>query len=187
MKTSLRIIIREQINLLFEAFEMKNDGKSYIPTTQVARVAQEALNAIEQAKQNGIQATSIDNAGNQGGGRIKAQQLAQRKKQSFAEMKRLKSFFSSNSEKVNSERKRLGIIQQRIGTVDEMIKSNILLVWNLHGGDQCKKWVESKLSDTHSQGVQKKENLRIAGGAYSNNGMGVFKTQYDPSQQRIHR
>jgi hypothetical protein len=118
---------------------------------------------------------------------MKAKQLSQKTKQSFAEMKRLKSFFEPNLTKVEEERKRIGIIQQRRGTIYEMIKSNILLVWNLHGGDACKKWVTYKLSDTHEQGNNKKERLRHVGGAYKNNGMGVFRTQYDPSQQRINK
>jgi hypothetical protein len=187
MHNVLRKIIREQINLLFESFEMKNDNKNYTPTGEVARIAQIALEAINVAKQKGIELTSLDETGNQGSGRLKAKQLSQKSKQSFVEMKRLKSFFESNSMKVEEERKKLGIIQQRRGTIDEMIKSNILLVWNLHGGDPCKKWVTSKLADTHKQGVQKKDRLRQAGGAYKNNGMGVFQTQFDPSQQRIHR
>jgi hypothetical protein len=187
MKNALRKIIREQINLLFESFEMKNNNKNYMPTTEVAETAQTALEAITVALQKGIKLASLDTTGNQGSGRMKAKQLSQKTKQSFAEMKRLKSFFESNLTKVEEERKRIGIIQQRRGTIYEMIKSNILLVWNLHGGDACKKWVTSKLSDTHEQGNKKKERLRHVGGAYKNNGMGVFRTQYDPSQQRINK
>jgi len=187
MKEFLRKTIREQIDLLFESFEMQNEKKGYLPTTEVAKTAQMALEAISLAKQKGVEPTSLDETGNQGSGRFKAKQLSQRKKQSFVEMKRLKAFFESNTGKVEEERKMLGIIQQRRGTIDEMSKSNILLVWNLHGGDPCQKWVTSKLSDTHSQGMHKKERLRKAGGAYKNNGMGVFRTQYNPSQQRIHR
>jgi len=184
---TLRKLIREQIALLFESFEMRNDGKNYVPTDNVAKIAQTALKAINIAQKKGIKVSSVDESGNQGSGRRKAQQLSQKTKQSFAEMKRLKAFFESNSIKVEEERKKLGIIQQRRGTIDEMIKSNLLLVWNLHGGDAGKKWVDSKLLDTHEQGNRKKNRLRQAGGAYKNNGMGVFRTQYDPSQQRIHR
>lgn len=183
MKETLRKIIREQIDLLFESFEMQNERKEYVPTTEVAKTAQIALEAIK----SGINPTSLDETGNQGSGKLKAQKLSQRTKQSFVEMKRLKSFFESNAAKVEEERKKLGIIQQRRGTIDEMRKSNILLVWNLHGGDVGKKWVDSQLSDTHTQGMHKKDRLRQAGGAYKNNGMGVFRTQHDPSQQRIHR
>lgn len=184
---ALRKLIREQIDLLFESFEMQNERKTYVPTDNVAKTARTALGAINIAKQKGIQVGSVDESGNQGSGRRKAQQLSQKTKQSFIEMKRLKAFFEANSAKVEEERKNVGIIQQRRGTVDEMTKSNLLLVWNLHGGDECKKWVESKLSDTHEQGNRKKNRLRQAGGAYKNNGMGVFRTQYDPSQQRINR
>lgn len=187
MKNAIRKIIREQIEKLFESFEMKNDNKSYTPTDKVAKTAQAALSAISVAQEKGVQLNSIDGAVNQGSGRIKAKQLSQKTPQSFAEMKRLKSFFESNSSKIEEERKNIGIIQQRKGTVDEMSKSNTLLVWNLHGGDAGKEWVTSTLSSTHEQGNKTKERLRKAGGAYKNNGMGVFKTQYDPSQQRIHR
>lgn len=187
MKNAIRKIIREQIDLLFESFDMDNSNKNYTPTEEVAKIAQNALSAIDIAKQNGVNLTSLDGTGNEGSGRVKAKALSTRTKQSFSEMNRLKSFFESNTAKVEEERKRLGIIQQRRGAADEMTKSNILLVWNLHGGDAGKKWVTSKLSDTHEQGNKKKERLRQAGGAYKNNGMGVFRTQYDPSQQRINK
>ena len=187
MNDFVRKIVREQINALFESFDMQNGNKTYIPTDQVARTAQVALDSIDAAKQSGVEPSSLDGTGNQGTGRKKAVQLSQKIKQSFPEMKRLKSFFESNASKVEEERKNIGIIQQRRGTRDECIKSNTLLVWNLHGGDEAKNWVNSKLSDTHEQGNKKKERLRQVGGAYKNNGMGVFKTQYDPSQQRINR
>jgi len=187
MKNAVRKIIREQIDLLFESFDMDNSNKNYTPTNEVAKTAQTALESISIAQQKGIQLSSLDQNGNQGSGRLKAKQLSQRAKQSFSEMKRLKSFFESNSEKVESERKNIGIIQQKRGTIEEMIKSNVLLVWNLHGGDAGKKWVTEKLADTHEQGNRKKDRLRQAGGAYKNNGMGVFQTQHDPTQQRINR
>jgi len=184
---AIRKIIQEEVSLIFEAFDMQNQKKSYVPTDAVAKIAGTALQAIEIAKKNGITPSSIDLKGNQGNGRQKAQQLAKKTSQSFAEMKRLKAFFDANLKKVEDERRSIGVIQQRKGTTDEMVKSNILLVWNLHGGDVCKKWVDLKLSDTHEQGNKKKERLRAVGGADTNNGMGVFKTIYDPSQQRINR
>ena len=187
MKNFVRAIIREQIELLFESFEMKNSNKTYVPTNEVIRTATIALQSLNAARQNGARPTSLDETGNQGTGSKKAVQLSKKVGQSFSEMKRLKSFFESNAAKVEEERKKIGIIQQRRGAIDEMNKSNILLVWNLHGGDACKKWVTSKLSDTHEQGNKKKERLRKAGGAYSNNGLGVFTTQHDPSMQRIHK
>lgn len=189
MKNVLRKIIREQINLLFESYEMKNDGKSYTPPQKVAEIAQLALGAIGAAQQNGIQPTSIDAGGNQGSGRIKARGLSQKKPQSFSEMKRLKAFFESNDAKVEEERKKIGIIQQRRGTAEEMKRSNLLLVWNLHGGDACKKWVTDKLNSSHEDELKTKERLRFAGGhdKNDNKGFGSLNYLYDPSQQRIHR
>ena len=187
MRTTIRKIIREQIDLFFETFEMNNDKKKFTPTNEVSKTAQIALNSIGIAKQNGIQVQSIDVEGNQGSGILKAKQLSQKIQQSFAEMKKLKSFFKTNAQNVEEERKKIGIIQQKKGTSDEMSKSNILLVWNLHGGDVGKKWIESVLLDAHKQGNKKKERLRKIGGAYKNNGMGVFKTQFNPSQQRINK
>lgn len=187
MERAIRKLIQEQLKKLFESFDMDNEGKSYVPTTEVSKVAQIALQALNKISQNGARVSSLDDTGNEGSGKLKAKQLASKKSQSFAEMKRLKSFFDSNAAKVDAERKNIGIIQQRHSTIDEMTKSNILLVWNLHGGDVCKKWVDSKLSNAHEQGNKKKERLRKAGGADKNNGMGVFKTQFDPSQQRIKR
>lgn len=189
MKNVLRKIIREQIDLLLESYEMNNDGKSYVPPQKVAETAQIALNAISRAQQNGIQPTSIDAGGNQGSGRMKAKKLAQKVSQSFSEMKRLKAFFEANATKVEDERKNVGIIQQRRGTVDEMIKSNLLLVWNLHGGDAGKKWVTDKLSNSHDEELKTKERLRFAGGQGKgdNKGFGSLNYLHDPSQQRIHR
>lgn len=184
MESIVRKIIKEQINLLFESFEMDNDKKTYVPNDKVAKTAQIALQVMNRTRQN---AKSLDETGNEGSGKLKAKQLSQKTSQSFAEMKRLKSFFESNSLNVEEERKKIGIIQQRRGTVDEIIKSNILLVWNLHGGDAGKDWVTTELEKTHKQGNNKKSILRKSGGAYNNNGMGVFKIKYDPSQQRIHR
>jgi hypothetical protein len=188
MQNIIRKIIREQINLLFETFDMKsNSNKMFTPNTQVAEIAKKALETIQFAQKKGIQLSSLDENGNEGSGRLKAQELSKRVPQNFAKMNRLKAFFQANSAKVEEERKNLGIIQQRRGTPDEMTKSKILLVWNLHGGDVGKKWVESQLSNIHKQGLKKKERLRKIGGAYKNNGIGVFKTQFDPSQQRINR
>jgi len=189
MKNVLRKIIREQIDLLFESYEMNNDNKSYVPPQKVAETAQAALSAIGKAQQNGIQPTSIDANQNQGSGRMKAKKLAQKVPQSFTEMKRLKAFFEANTAKVTEERKKLGIIQQRIGTVDEMGKSNLLLVWNLHGGDACKKWVTEKLSNSHDDELKTKERFRFAGGhdKNDNKGFGALGFLHDPSQQRIRR
>lgn len=183
----LRNIIREQINAFFETFGMDNDKKTYVPPTNVSKVASTALSVLNKIQQSGGGVSSINGEENQGSGKIKANSLSQKTPQKFSEMNRLKAFFTSNLKNVEEERSKHGIIQQRKGTEHEMMKSNTILVWNLHGGDECKKWVETQLSDTHKQGNKKKERLRKAGGAHQNNGMGVFKTQYDPSQQRILR
>jgi hypothetical protein len=73
------------------------------------------------------------------------------------------------------------------GTIDEMLKSDILLVWNLHGGDNAMNWTNSELSNTHNKELKTKERIQKAGGAGSNKGLGVFKHNYDPSQKRISR
>ena len=191
MQNIIRNIIRKEIDLLFEAFEMNNKNKTYTPTTDVSKTSQIALESIFKAQQNGVKVASIDEQQNQGSGRNKAKQLSQRNPQSFMEMKKLKSFFETNSSKVEEERRNLGIIQQRRGTLDEMIKSNTLLVWNLHGGDAGKKWVNSQLSNTHEQGVDKKKRMRIAGGDSpihsQNKGLGSLNHIFDPRQQRINR
>ncbi|MFA5068144.1 MAG: hypothetical protein WC466_08975 [Candidatus Izemoplasmatales bacterium] len=183
----IRNIIRKQINLFFESFDSDNDKKTYVPPNDVAQIAKLALDSAIIAEKNGIKVKSLDEKGNQGSGRTKAKKLSEKTPQNFSEMKRLKAFFDSNAKTVEGERKKHGIIQARRGTSHEMSLSVVLLIWNLHGGDVCKNWVDSQLSDTHNQSIKKKERLRSAGGAYKNNGMGVFKTQYDPSQQRIHR
>lgn len=192
MKNIIRAIIREQIELLFESFEMKNEKKTFVPTDNVAKTAKTALEAIAIAEKNGIKPISSDESGNQGSGRQKAVRLAEKEKQNFSEMKRLKAFFESNAPEVEQERKRLGIIQQRKGTINEMENSSILLVWNLHGGDACKEWVNAKLSDTHEKGLNKKKNYRAAGGNIElgknnpNDGFGALTYNHN-IKHRIHR
>lgn len=187
MEKFIRKIIREQIEKIFESIEMSNEKKNYTPTDAVSNVASNAISALEALGRRGQFVQSIDGSKNEGSGSIKAKQLSQKKQQSFIEMKRLKSFFEKNFKKVEEERKNLGIVQQKRGTEEEMLKSNIIMVWNLHGGDACKKWVDEKLSDTHKQGNKTKERLRKLGGANKNNGMGVFNFNYDPSQKRINK
>lgn len=183
----IRKIIAKEIDFLFETFYMDNDKKSFTPTDSISKIAKNAIGALDNIRNNNRSVSSIDANNNQGSGIIKAKQLANKEKQSFVEMKRLKAFFDSNESLVNKERTNLGIIQKRKGSFEEMVNSNILLVWNLHGGDPCKTWVNEKLQNTHDNAKKEKDVFRKAGGANKNNGMGVFNVNYDPSQKRIHR
>ena len=154
----------------------------FTPNDKIARTAAIALSVLEKFSNK-----SVGDNKNEGSGKQKAISLSKKEAQSFPQMKRLKAYFENNSEKVVEERRRNGVLPQHFGKEVEMGKSNIILVWNLHGGDEAKRWVESQLSSEHGENLRTKEHIRKAGGAHSNNGMGVFKTQYDPSQQRIRK
>ena len=103
MKDIIRNIIRKEIEVLFEAFEMRNEGKKFTPPQNVSQIASEALKAINMAKNNNVTPVSLDEKNNQGSGRLKAKSLSARTPQNFSEMKRLKAFFESNSSKVEEE------------------------------------------------------------------------------------
>ena len=80
---------------IFEAFDF-NNNKTFTPNSQVASTAQNALRAIQQKD-------LTTNGGNEGSGKRKAQDLSNKQTLNFDEMKRLRSFFASNSNAVQQE------------------------------------------------------------------------------------
>ena len=81
----------------------------------------------------------------------KAVELKDQKAQTFNQMRKLRDFFTANKDNKDKN-------------------------WNLHGGDECRDWVERELSKFHDSNLKTKSNLRDAGGAGEKKGMGIFRT-----------
>lgn len=82
----------------------------------------------------------------------KAVELGGKKAQTFNQMTKLRDFFTKNQNNKNDDS------------------------WNLHGGDDCQKWVEKELSNFHDENLRTRQNLQKAGGAGDKKGMGIFDT-----------
>ena len=98
---------------------------------------------------------------------------------SHSQLKRYVAFFENNKTKVDIERS-LG---------KEVSNSDILLIWNLHGGDKCMNWSNDELKKTKQSNLKTKENLRLAGtGSKDGEGMGIFQTKnlMNPLNTRVH-
>lgn len=166
-ESELRNIIR---GVLLEAFEF-NNNKTFNPPPNVAQVAQKALNIVSN--------NNLTNSGtNVGSGMSKAKELSSKQTQTFDMMRRLKSFFDTNQQSCDSE-KRQG------KTVNN---SGILQAWDLHGGDACKDWVNREMGSLNQSNLNTKKNARKAGGAGENKGMGIFdKNMMSTNNYRIHK
>ena len=187
----LREFISNKIDIILsEAFKFKNDNESFIPPTDVSKVAKRAGVVYQNLKDSG-QAKNIKNSvggDNEGSGKRKFAALSAEEPQSHSELKRLYSFFKNNEQQVSEERKKLGISIMEKGLEKEMKQYSLLLIWNLHGGDQCYKWVSDNLDRKNKENLTTKKNQRVAGGANTNKGMGTSDvTMMDPTKMRIHR
>lgn len=163
----IRKIIRSVIK---EGVEFDNN-KTFIPLPNVAQRAQEALNAVSR--------NDLTQSGtNQGSGKSKAKELASKQTQSFDMMRRMKSFFETNQDAYNAEK-----------AAGKTIKdSGVIQAWELHGGDSAKSWIDQELSSLNQSNLNTKKNLRKAGGAGENKGMGTFDTKIMSTNNfRIHR
>ena len=90
------------------------------------------------------------------------------------------NFFSQNSAHI------VRIKQQGGPKTDQ--EKGIMQSWDLHGGEAGNQWVKTELKKFHDENLRTKGNLRKAGGAGTNKGMGVFDTSImDTTKQRIHR
>jgi hypothetical protein len=152
----VRRIVRE---VLSEAVTFDNN-KTFIPLPNVAQRAQEALNAVSSNKltQSGT---------NAGSGLSKAKELASKQTQSFDQMRRMKSYFETNQESYSAEKAAGKTINN----------SGIIQAWELHGGDSGKDWVNQQMNSLNQSNLNTKKNLRKAGGAGENKGMGTFDTK----------
>lgn len=169
--------IKEEIltkleNLIYEVGEF-NYNKNFTPTDIVAKRAQEAISSLR--NQDNTQSGT-----DEGSGKQKSAELAEKKSQTIDQMKKMAAFFSKNAANV------IRIKQQGGPQTDE--EKGITQAWNLHGGEEGNKWVKSELQKFHDENLRTKSNLRKAGGAGINKGMGIFDTSImKTNKQRIHR
>ena len=150
---------------IFEAFDY-NNNKTFTPNSQVSSTAKEALRAVQKRD-------LTTNGGNEGSGKRKAQDLANKITINFDEMKRLRAFFVNNSSAAQQE--------QQAGKTMET--SGLLQSWGLHGGDEGRSWVESELDRLSNNNSRTKQNLQKAGGAGENKGMGIFGDSMNSSER----
>lgn len=163
----IRSIIK---SVLRESVEFDNN-KTFIPLPNVAQRAQEALNAVSR--------NDLTQSGtNQGSGKSKAKELASKQTQSFDMMRRIKSFFETNQEAYNAEK----------AAGKDINSSGLIQSWELFGGDSGRDWVKQELDSLNQSNLNTKKNLRKAGGAGENKGMGTFDTKImSTNNHRIHR
>lgn len=163
----VRKIVRGVIK---EAFEF-NNNKTFTPPPNVAQRAQQALNAVSK---NNLTQSGTDI----GSGTSKAKELASKQIQNFDQMRKIKSFFDTHEESYRKE-KAAG------KTIDN---SGIIQSWELRGGDSSREWINQELSSLKKDNLNTKKNLRSAGGAGTNKGMGIFDTKLmSTNNHRIHR
>lgn len=166
------VVLKKLEGLINEVGEF-NYNKKFTPTDSVSQKAKQALSQI----------TSSDftaSGTNEGSGKQKAQELAEKKTQSIEQMKKMANFFSTNAASV------IRINQQGGPKNDE--EKGIIQSWGLHGGEAGNQWVKSELKRFHDENLRTKSNLRKAGGAGINKGMGIFDTSImDTTKKRIHR
>jgi len=166
------VVIKKLNDLVLEVGEF-NYNKNFTPTDIVANKAKQALSSIAGGD-------SIEKNTETGSGKEKAVELSQKKSQNVEQMKKMKTFFSNHSADIIK-------IKQQGGPKTEEEKG-IYQSWNLHGGEEGKKWVNDELKKFHDENLRTKKNLRTAGGAGTNKGMGIFDTSImDTTKQRIHR
>jgi len=150
-----------------------NYNKRFTPTDVVAKKAKEALASVGQSD-NTAQNT------HEGSGKEKAVELAEKKSQTIDQLKKMGTFFTNNAAAV------IRIKQQGGPQTDE--EKGIMQAWNLHGGEEGNQWVKNELKRFHDENLRTKSNLRKAGGAGKNKGMGTFSTnQMSTTNHRIHR
>lgn len=169
-ESQIRKIISEEIRAVFEAVTFDNN-KTFTPPPNVAQRAQEALNAVSN---NNLTASGT----NTGSGLSKAKELAAKQTQSFDQMRRMKSFFDTQEASYRQEK-----------SAGKTVKdSGVIQSWELHGGDSGKDWVNQEMGSLKQDNLNTKKNMRKAGGAGTNKGMGIFDTNMmSTNNHRIHR
>jgi len=167
---NVRKYIRE---FLFEAFEFNNNTKTYIPTDDISRTAKEALQIVY-----GKGAPPKNTNENEGNGESVVKDLVNRVPISHPQLARFVAFFENNKVDVEAERK-LG---------KNAKNSDKILIWQMHGGDECMNWANRELESTNKSNSNTKKNIQKAGGAGDGKGTGIMgnKNIMNPLNTRIH-
>jgi hypothetical protein len=165
--SEVRRIVRE---VLSEAVTFDNN-KSFIPPPNVAQRAQEALNVVSS---NNLTQSGTDI----GSGLSKAKELAAKQTQNFDQIRKIKSFFDTHEGDYRAEK-----------SAGKTVKnSGIIQSWELRGGDSGRDWVNQEMKSLNQDNLNTKKNLRKAGGAATNKGMGIFDTNtMSTNNHRFHR
>jgi hypothetical protein len=170
-KQFLKEVVQKLEGLISEVGEF-NYNKNFTPTDAVAQKAKQALSQVSTNDQT-------SSGTNEGSGKQKAQELAEKKSQSIDQMKKMANFFSKNAANI------VRIKQSGVQTDEDR---GIMQSWDLHGGEAGNQWVKNELKKFHDENLRTKSNLRKAGGAGTNKGMGIFDTSImSTTKQRIHR
>lgn len=169
---NLRILIREIVEniILNEIGEFEYNKKYSVPPS-VQSVAKNALSKIS---------TNSVHSNSEGSGENKARDLAQGQIQTYDQVRRIRDFFSKHKEQVK---------QIKTKHKDKLTQEDVALLnsWDLHGGDAGLRWIESTLGGFHDENMRTKKNMRIAGGATLNKGMGIMdKTMMSTTKSRSH-
>jgi predicted GNAT family acetyltransferase len=163
----IRSIVR---SVLSEAFNFDNN-KTFTPPPNVAQKSQAAINVVSR---NNLTQSGTDI----GSGLNKAKELASKQTQSFDMMRKMKSFFDTHEEQHRKEKAAGKTIEN----------SGIIQSWELRGGDSGRDWVNQEMGSLNQDNLNTKKNLRKAGGAGTNKGMGIFNTKImSTTNSRIHR
>ncbi len=136
----LDLLIRK---LIKEALKFDNN-KTFTPPHEVVMAAKRALETVSPSSMSG--------GGNRGNGANKARQLSQGEPQTFAQMKRMLSFFETEERK------------------DEKDQA----AWAMFGGDKTYAWVKRELDRINQSNLRSKKTARTMGGAGKNKGMGTM-------------
>lgn len=173
MKKQFLSEVVEQLKGIISEVGEFNYNKRFTPTDIVAKRAKDALAQVNQENK-------MNTGTDEGSGRQKAQELSEKKSQTIAQMKKMAAFFSKHAAPVIR-------IKQQGGPKNDA-EIGIMQAWNLHGGEEGNRWVKEELKKFHDENLRTKNNLRKAGGAGTNKGMGVFDTSIlDTTKKRIHR
>lgn len=132
MLFEIRSAIRK---ILEEDYRYQYDIHNYIPTDEILKTVQAAMNAV---KNNNL---VNSNGSNEGSGIKKAHSLMRKEPLTHNQLKRMKAFFDNNKDAVRQE-----LVKGK-----NINNSSLLQTWNLWGGDAGQRWVEQMINSLHSR------------------------------------
>ena len=152
---------------LSEDFRFIYDRNSdkHIPPQSVSSTAKKTLDLI---KSNNIK---LNDSENEGSGMRIANDLANKEQYNHGQLKRIKSFFVMHFDDYNREK----------NSGKSPLESEIILKWNIRGGDSGRQWIEQVLNSTQSNNKKSKKIRR------GFDGEGNTKRMMDTTNYRIMR